>query len=184
MSSTPVEVIKTLLANTSDLSVPHSHRPNATYVSLNYNNRFLQKILPCAGSHPNEGPLAIFKTFATVNKIWSQEHSEISSLFGEGETAAVFDRFTYWFRTLGKESTSPFSIWAKVVEGKVVYLQFMEDTLDTTSTFNSSALGRTSNAYFKENVNKSRQLNNKVHSIFDIFVVYVYTDPHRRLYQS
>ena len=144
MSSSPTEVVRSLLANTSDLATLETLiAPNATYISLNYRNPTLQKILPYAGSHPTEGPLAIFNTFATVHKIWSQEAFEILSLFGSGgEDVAVFGRFTYRSRTLGKASTSPFSIWAKVVEGKVTYMQFMEDTLDTTSTFKVGGMGR------------------------------------------
>ncbi|KAL8789072.1 MAG: hypothetical protein Q9213_001335 [Squamulea squamosa] len=142
MASTPVEVIETLLANTSSLSTLETLiTPDATYISLNYNNPSLQRILPYAGSHPNGGPRAIFDTFATVNQIWSREHFEILSIFGSGEDVAVFGRFTYRSRTLGKESTSPFSIWAKVVEGKVTFMQFMEDTLDTTATFKTGGKG-------------------------------------------
>ncbi|KAL8879488.1 MAG: hypothetical protein Q9192_008227 [Flavoplaca navasiana] len=143
MSSNPTQIVRSLLANTSSLAVLETLiAPNATYISLNYKNPSLQKILPFAGSHPNEGPLAIYNTFATVNKIWSQDKFEILSLFGAGEDVAVFGRFTYRSRTLGKETTSPFSIWAKVVEGKVVFMQFMEDTLDTTSTFKVEGKGR------------------------------------------
>ena len=143
MSSTPVDIVKTLLANTSDLNtVKALVAPNATYISLNYSNPSLQKILPYAGDHPNGGPQAIFDTFATVNKIWANESFEILSIFGAGEDVAVFGRFTYRSRTLGKTSTSPFSIWAKVVEGKVIYMQFMEDTLDTTATFKVGGSGR------------------------------------------
>ncbi|KAI4268988.1 MAG: hypothetical protein LQ337_007537 [Flavoplaca oasis] len=143
MSSTPTEIVRSVLANTSSLSTLETLvAPHATYISLNYNNPSLQKILPFAGSHPNEGPLAIYNTFATVHKIWSQEKFEILSLFGAGEDVAVFGRFTNRSRTLGKESTSPFGIWAKVVEGKVVFMQFLEDTLDTTSTFKVEGVGR------------------------------------------
>ncbi|KAL8999640.1 MAG: hypothetical protein Q9169_001600 [Polycauliona sp. 2 TL-2023] len=144
MSPSPVEVVKSLLANTSNLSILETLiAPNATYISLNYNNPSLQKILPFAGSHPNEGPLAVYNTFATVSKIWSQDHFEILSLFGSGgEDVAVFGRFTYRSRTLGKECTSPFGIWAKVVEGKVVFMQFMEDTLGTTASFRVGGVGR------------------------------------------
>ncbi|CAO1602581.1 MAG: hypothetical protein LQ349_007553 [Xanthoria aureola] len=144
MSSSPIEVVRSLLANTSSLATLETLiAPDATYISLDYRNPALQKILPYAGSHPNEGPLAIFNAFATVRKIWSQEDFEILSLFGSGgEDVAVFGRFTYRSRTLGKASTSPFSIWAKVVEEKVTYMQFMEDTLDTTSTFKVGGVGR------------------------------------------
>ncbi|KAL8979430.1 MAG: hypothetical protein Q9205_005230 [Flavoplaca limonia] len=143
MSSTPTEIVRSLLANNSSLSTLETLiAPNATYISLNYNNSSLQKIFPYAGSHPNEGPLAIYNTFATVNKIWSQEKFEILSLFGAGEDVAVFGRFTYRSRTLGKKTTSPFSVWAKVVEGKVVFMQFMEDTFDMASTVKVEGVGK------------------------------------------
>ncbi|KAI4187774.1 MAG: hypothetical protein L6R41_002578 [Letrouitia leprolyta] len=136
MSSTPVDIVKTLLANTSDLDTVKSLvAPDATYTSLNYSNPSLKKILPYAGDHPQEGAQAIFDTFATVNQIWAREDFQILSIFGADEDVAVFGRFTYRSRTLGKKSTSPFSIWAKVKEGKVTYMQFMEDTFDTTNTF-------------------------------------------------
>jgi hypothetical protein len=39
---------------------------------------------------------------------------------------------------LGKVATSPFSILAKIKDGKIVYFQFMEDTYATASTFRVS----------------------------------------------
>ena len=49
---------------------------------------------------------------------------------------AVFGKFTYRSRSLGQVSVSPFSIWCKVDgEGKVTYMQFMEDTLGSTDSF-------------------------------------------------
>ncbi|KAL8723309.1 MAG: hypothetical protein Q9225_000361 [Loekoesia sp. 1 TL-2023] len=136
MSSAPVDIVKTLLANTSSFDTLKTLiAPDATYTSLNYSNPSLKKILPYAGEHPHGGPQAIYDTFATVNEIWANENFEILSIFGSGEDVAVFGRFTYRSRTLGQASTSPFSIWAKVKEGKVTYMQFMEDTLDTTATF-------------------------------------------------
>lgn len=82
------------------------------------------------------GPQAIIDTFATVNRIWANEAFEIQTLFGAGEDVAVFGSFTYRSRSLGKVSVSPFSIWCKVNEdGKVTYMQFMEDTLGSTDSF-------------------------------------------------
>lgn len=90
----------------------------------------------CSPSVPvPAGPQAIIDTFATVNAIWANEAFEIQALFGSGENVAVFGSFTYRSRTLGQASTSPFSIWCKIVGGKVTYMQFMEDTLGTTDTF-------------------------------------------------
>ncbi|KAL8735052.1 MAG: hypothetical protein Q9181_002966 [Wetmoreana brouardii] len=143
MSSDPVDIVRTLLANTSSLdTVKKLVAPEATYTSLNYSNPSLKKILPYAGEHPNEGPQAIFDTFATVDQIWAKESFEILSIFGAGEDVAVFGRFTYRSRTLGKASTSPFSIWAKVKEGKITYMQFMEDTMDTMSTFKTGGASK------------------------------------------
>jgi hypothetical protein len=50
---------------------------------------------------------------------------------------AVFGRFRYRSRTLGQVIVSPFRAWAKVDEkkGKVIYMQFMEDTLDSARSF-------------------------------------------------
>ena len=49
---------------------------------------------------------------------------------------AVFGSFTYRSRCLGQVSVSPFSIWCKVHEdGKVTYMQFMEDTPGSTDSF-------------------------------------------------
>ena len=50
---------------------------------------------------------------------------------------AAFGRFTYKSRTLGKAIISPFSIFAKVENGQVTYMQFMEDTFGTAATFHS-----------------------------------------------
>ena len=47
----------------------------------------------------------------------------------------MFGRFTYRSNTVGRSVTSPFAILAKVRDGKVVYMQFMEDTFGTASTF-------------------------------------------------
>ncbi len=47
----------------------------------------------------------------------------------------MFGRFTYRSTTVGRAVTSPFSILAKVQAGKVTYMQFMEDTFGTASTF-------------------------------------------------
>ena len=62
---------------------------------------------------------------------------DIETIFGVDENVAVFGRFTYKSKTLGKTITSPFSILAKVKNGQVTYMQFMEDTFGTASTFRS-----------------------------------------------
>ena len=144
MTPTPSEVVQMLLANTMNAGVLNDIvAPDATYVSLNYSNPSLKKILPYAGTHEKSGPQAIIDTFTTVNTIWANEAFEVQALFGSGEDVAVFGKFTYRSRTLGKACTSPFSIWCKVDgNGKVSYMQFMEDTLGSTDTFKKEGMSK------------------------------------------
>jgi len=136
MMSSPIEVVRRLLANALNEDVVHELvSPTATYVSLCYSNQDLKKIMPYAGVWDSKGPDAIIYTFKTVNTIWKSEAFEIESIFGEGENVAVFGRFTYRSTVLGKAYTSPFAVHAKVQDGKVVYMLFMEDTFGTGATF-------------------------------------------------
>lgn len=136
MSSSPADVVRALLSNPRDpINVTTLVAKDATYVSLSHGNPDLKKILPYSGPHPNAGPEAILSTFATVNEIWATEAFDVETIFGEGEHVAVFGTFTYRSRNLGRAASSPFSIWATVKGGKVAYMQFMEDTLASTSTF-------------------------------------------------
>jgi uncharacterized protein len=41
---------------------------------------------------------------------------------------------TYHSRDTGKDITSPFSVFAKLSNGKISYIQFMEDTFGTSGT--------------------------------------------------
>ena len=134
MSRSNVEVVKAILDNPTDLaSVKALVAPNATYVSLNYDNPELKKLMPWAGTQT--GPEAIVSTYERVGRYWKNEGFEIEDIFESGETVAVFGRFTYRSNTMGRSITSPFSILAKVQGGKVTYMQFMEDTFGTASTF-------------------------------------------------
>jgi hypothetical protein len=48
---------------------------------------------------------------------------------------AVFGDFRDKSRSLGKVVTSPFAILVKVVDGRVTYLQFLEDSYATAASF-------------------------------------------------
>ena len=136
MSKTPVEIVQALLQGSKDPAVVHALvAPDATYVSLNYENPELKKIMPWAGTAT--GPEAVLSTYTTVAERWESQAFDIEAIFGAGEKVAVFGRFTYRSRTLGKAVTSPFSIFAKVENGQVRYMQFMEDTFGTAATFRS-----------------------------------------------
>lgn len=133
------EVIQTILNDPTNPEVVHRLvAPDATYVSLNFDNPALRRIMPWAGTRT--GPEAVLDTYTQVNRFWSSEAFEIGELFGEGENVAVFGRFTYCSTTLGKAITSPFAILAKVRNGQVVFMQFMEDTFGTAATFRSGGV--------------------------------------------
>ena len=130
MSSQPKAVVARLLENTSNACVIEELvAPDAVYMSLCYSNPPLHQIMAHAGLHPEKGPQAIISTFKNVDKIWANEEFKIEALFGEGPDVAVFGKFTYRSRALGKAYTSPFSIHCKVESGQVTYMLFMEDTV-------------------------------------------------------
>ena len=114
--------------------------PNATYISLNFNDPELQKIMPWTGTH-HEGAKGFIDTFAGVNKFWTIQAFEVQELFSEGENVAAFGSFTYTSRILNKEVTSPFSILAKVKSEKIYHFMFMEDTYATAGSFRISPAG-------------------------------------------
>ncbi len=143
MTMMPAEVVRALLRDPTNPELVHRLvASDATYVSLNHHNPELQRIMPWTGTRI--GPEAVLDTYTRVGRYWRSEAFEIEELFGEGEggggNVAVFGRFTYRSTTLGKAVTSPFSILAKVRDGQIVFMQFMEDTFGTASTFRSGGV--------------------------------------------
>ena len=59
----------------------------------------------------------------------------MTTMFASGENVAVFGDFRYKSRSLEKMVSSPLSILVKVVNGKVTYLQFLEDSYATAASF-------------------------------------------------
>lgn len=138
---TPIETIELFLANTTNPDVIESVvDANATYISLNLNNPELQKIMPWAGTH-HEGAKGFINTFAGVNDFWTIQAFEVQDIFSENEKVAVFGSFTYTSKSLNKQVTSPFSILAKVKEGKIYHFMFMEDTFATAGSFRVTTAG-------------------------------------------
>ena len=137
MPGSPADVIRAILKDPTNPEVVHRLvAADATYVSLNFDNPELRRIMPWTGT--SSGPEAVLSTYARVNRFWHSEAFEIDELFGEGENVAVFGRFTYRSVTLGKAVASPFAILAKVHDGQVTFMQFMEDTFATAASFRSS----------------------------------------------
>ena len=136
MTMQPTEVVRMLLDDPTDPDlVRRLVAADATYVSLNFDNPELRRIMPWAGTRT--GPEAVLDTYTQVNRYWRSEAFEIDALFGQDEHVAVFGRFTYRSATLGKAVTSPFAILARVEGGRIVFMQFLEDTFATAATFRS-----------------------------------------------
>jgi uncharacterized protein len=130
---TPVEVVNKLLSNPLDIdNVRSLTTPNVNYVSLNKSHPDLTRVLPWAGEH--HGPDEIVKAFQGIYTMWEPVGFEVKAAFGQGEDVAVFGEFSYRSKEVGKTVTSPFGIHVKVVNEKIAYVLFLEDTLITTSS--------------------------------------------------
>ena len=138
---TPTEVVSDFLANTTNPEIVRDLvAEDATYVSLNYDNADLKRIMPWAGT--SKGPQVFIDTFSRVSQFWQILAFITEELFGAGENVAVFGRFTYRSKTQGKTVESPFAIFSRVRDGKIVYFQFMEDTFATAASFKSGGSSR------------------------------------------
>ena len=133
MTTSPAQVLQTLLANPLDLANVRSvTTPDVTYVSLNDDNPELKRYLPWTGT--NRGPESIVRTFEGIGRAWETKAFEVREVLEHGDNAAMFGSFTYRGRESGKEITSPFSLLAKLRDGKIHYIQFLEDTFGTSGT--------------------------------------------------
>jgi uncharacterized protein len=134
---TPPELVQTLLANPTDINHVRSlTTDDVTYVSLNFDNPELQKVLPWAGT--NRGPQSIVDTFNGIGKVWETKAFEVTDVITNNTCVAMFGSFTYKTRTLGKEITSPFALLARVADNRISYMQFLEDTFGTASSFRAA----------------------------------------------
>src|SRR3984957_18827039 len=69
MSTNLTAVLQELLQNTSNLKVLRQlMTPDATYVSLNFDNPELKKVMPWAGTH--KGPQELADVFAAIQRFW------------------------------------------------------------------------------------------------------------------
>jgi uncharacterized protein len=131
----PKEVLASILKDPMNIDMRSLVADDVTYVSLNYDNPDLHRIMPWAGT--GRGVERIVKTFVDVDRFWEKVDFRSEALFGDDECAAMFGRFTYRSRRLGKMVTTPFSVFARVSNGKCTYLQYMEDTFATGASFRS-----------------------------------------------
>jgi uncharacterized protein len=137
MAATPIEVVGEWMQNLLDPGVVNRLvAPDATYVSLNTDNPELNEIMPWAGT--SHGPQAFLDNLSTMFTRWENQAFNVRTMFAAGENVAVFGDFRYRSHSLDKVVTSPFSILVNVVDGKVTYLQFLEDSYATAASFRKS----------------------------------------------
>ena len=129
----PTQVVQTLIANPRDLAnVKSVTTPDVTYVSLNESNPELKRYLPWTGT--NTGPESIVWAFEAMGRAWETKAFEVRDVVEQGDKVAMFGSFTYRGHKLGEEIRSPFSLFAKIRDGKIYYVQFLEDTFGTSGT--------------------------------------------------
>jgi ketosteroid isomerase-like protein len=130
----PLEMLQALLSNPTDLAHVRSlTTEDVTYISLNFDNPELHKVLPWAGT--NRGPQSIVNAFNGIGRVWETKAFEVKDIIANEHSVAMFGSFTYKTRTLSKEITSPFALLARVTNDRISYLQFLEDTFGTASSF-------------------------------------------------
>ena len=134
---TPLELVRTLLSNPTNIEHVRSlTTEDLTYVSLNFKNPELHKVLPWAGT--NRGPQSLVDAFNGIGRVWETKAFEVRDVLVNEHSVALFGSFTYKTRTLGKEITSPFALLAKVTGDKISYIQFLEDTFGTVGSFRAA----------------------------------------------
>jgi uncharacterized protein len=139
MNTKPTDVVKELLENTApdkvEAAASRLVAEDLTYISLNFDNPELKRILPWTGT--SKGQYTLSDTFKSVARFWTIEDFSLASLFGDGENVAAFGEFIYRSNTTGKAFRSPFAIHAKVRDGKIVSFLFMEDTFASARSFST-----------------------------------------------
>ena len=131
---TPLEAVQMLLSNPTDIERVRSlTTEDVIYVSLNFDNPELREVMPWTGT--NRGPQSIVDAFSGIGRVWETKAFEVRDVIANDTAVAMFGSFTYETRVLGKGITSPFALLVKLADGKISYIQFMEDTFGTASSF-------------------------------------------------
>jgi hypothetical protein len=134
-------VLQELLQNTTNLKVLQERMtPDATYVSLNFDNSELKKIMPWTGTH--KAPQALLEVFVAIQRFWKTLDFKVTDTIEQGNRVAFFGSFTYKSNTTGREITSPFGLLARFVGDKVSYVQFLEDSYGTVGSFKTGGATR------------------------------------------
>ena len=141
MSTNLTAVLQELLQNTSNLKVlQRLMTPDVTYVSLNFDNPELKRVMPWTGTH--KGPQELSDVFVAIQRFWKTLDFKVTDAIEQGSRVAFFGSFTYKSNVTGKEVTSPFSLLARFEGDKVAYVQFLEDSYGTAGSFKTGGTTR------------------------------------------
>ena len=141
MSTNRTAVLQELLQNTSNLeALQRLMTSDATYVSLNFDNPELKKIMPWTGTH--KGPQELPAAFSAMQRFWKTLDFKVTDAIEQGDRVAFFGSFTYKSNVTGREITSPFGLLARFEGDKVAYVQFLEDTYGTAGSFKTGGKSR------------------------------------------
>ena len=141
MATNLTQVLQQLLQNTTNIQVLRQlMTPDATYVSLNFDNPELKKVMSWTGTH--RGPQALADVFGTIQRFWKTLDFKVTDTVEQGSRVALFGSFTYKSTATGKEITSPFGLLARFEGDKVAYIQFLEDSYGTAGSFKTGGATR------------------------------------------
>jgi ketosteroid isomerase-like protein len=141
MSTNLTAVLQQLLENTTSSKVVEQlMTPDATYISLNFDNPELKKVMPWTGTH--KGPQALPEVFTAIQRYWKTLDFKVTDTIEQGSRVAFFGSFTYKSNVTGKEITSPFGLLARFEGSKVAYVQFLEDSYGTAGSFKTRGTTR------------------------------------------
>src|SRR5260370_16904193 len=122
---TPLELVQTLLSNPKNIEhVRGLTTEDVAYVSLNFDNPELHKVLPWTGT--NRGPQAIVDVFNGIGKVWETKAFEAKDVIANEKSVPMFGSFTYKTRTLVKKITSPFPFPAKLTSTNITYIHSID----------------------------------------------------------
>ncbi len=141
MSANRTVVVQELLQNTTNLNVLQQlMTPDATYVSLSFDNPELKRIMPWTGTH--KGPEEIPKVFTGIQTYWKTLDFKVTDSIEQGDRVAMFGSFTYKSNVTGREITSPYALLVRFEGDKVSHLRFLEDSYGTAGSFKTGGTAR------------------------------------------
>jgi uncharacterized protein len=141
MATSLTDLLQQVLQNTTNVQVLRQlMTPDATYVSLNFDNPELKRVMPWTGTHT--GPQSLPEVCEAIQRYWKTLDFKVTDAIEQGSRAALFGSFTYKSNATGKEVTSPFGLLARFEGDKVAYIQFLEDSYGTAASFKTGGATR------------------------------------------